>query len=328
MRTGLRQLAGAALGALLVLAIAPHCVGWFSVPTGGIGAVTVAKYPKGFDYFVILALTIASAIGALALGRSQNPAPDTRRPAARQRATLMATVIVFLAMFIAHDHPFAFMEMFHEGEHLSPAAVMLDGGRPFGDIFFLHGFATDGGLDALVLGSNPSPKKTRRLETVLDAAALAMLVPIAAELTATTAGFLAAVFLSLCAIGAGEVPVFPYFRWLPLLIAVWALLAARRRPGALYVAAIASSLGILWSLDVGICAVAATAIITLIYTRRVALIAIAAIAAPLVVLLITHANLYHFFRDSFVIIPRAIDAVWSHAAKLKTAVSPLRPSAT
>jgi hypothetical protein len=207
------------------------------------------------------------------------------------------------------------MEMFHEGEHLSPASVMLDGGRPYGDIFFLHGFATDGGLDALVLGSKPSPKKTRRLETVLDAAALAMLVPIAAELTATTAGLIAAVFLSLCAIGAGEVPVFPYFRWLPLLIAVWTLLVARRRPMARYVAAIASSLGILWSLDIGICAVAATAIITLLHTRRVALIALAAVVAPLAVLLITRAGLSHFVRDSFVIIPRAIDAVWSLPAK-------------
>jgi hypothetical protein len=312
VKPGLRQLSGAALGALLVFAVAPHCIGWFSVPTGGIGAVTIAKYPKGFDYFVILALTIAGAIGAFALSRSENPTPDTRHPTA---VTLLAALVVFVAMFIAHDHPFAFMEMFHEGEHLSPASVMLDGGRPYEDIFFLHGFATDGGLDALVLGSKPSPKKTRRMETVLDAAALAMLVPIAAELTATTAGLIAAVFLSLCAVGAGEVPVFPYFRWLPLLIAVWALLVARRRPDALYVAAIASSLGILWSLDVGICAVAATAIIILLYTRRVTLIALAAIVAPLVVLLIARADLPHFFRDSFVIIPRAIDAVWSLPAK-------------
>jgi len=304
---------GAVLGALFVVAVAPHCIGWFSVPTGGIGAVTVAKYPKGFDYFVILALTIASAIGAFALSR--NETAGSREPAARRRATLIATIIVFVAMFVAHDHPFTFMEMFHEGEHLSPASVMLDGGRPYGDIFFLHGFATDGGLDALVLGSKPSPKKTRRLETILDAVALAMLVPIAAELTATTAGLLAAVFLSLCAIGAGEVPVFPYFRWLPLLIAVWALLVARRRPMALYVAAIASSLGILWSLDVGICAVAATAIVILLYTRRVALIALAAIVAPLAVLLIARADLPHFFRDSFILIPRAIDAVWSLPAK-------------
>jgi hypothetical protein len=84
----------------------------------------------------------------------------------------------------------------------------------------------------------------------------------------------------------------------------------------LYVAAIASSLGILWSLDVGICAVAASAIVILIYTRRVTLIALAAIAAPLIVLLVAHADLHHFFRDSFVIIPRAIDAIWSLPAKL------------
>src|SRR5437763_14395875 len=83
----------------------------------------------------------------------------------------------------------------------------------------------------------------------------------------------------------------------------------------LFVAAIASSLGILWSLDVGVCAVAATAIVILIYTRRVTLIGLAAIAAPLLVLLAARADLHHFFRDSFVIIPRAIDAIWSLPAK-------------
>ncbi len=300
------------LGALLVFALAPFCIGWFSVPTGGIGAVTVAKYPKSFDYFVIIALTAASAIGAWAFARRQIVA-TTGRP--NGVAIWITTAIVFVTMFHIHDHPYAFMDMFHEGEHLTPASVMLDGGRPYGDVFFLHGFATDGGLDALVLGSKPAPKKTRRLETVLDAAALALLVPIAAEVTATTGGLIAAVFLGLCAIGACELPVFPYFRWLPLLIAVWALLVYARRRSVLYLAAIASSLGILWSLDVGICAVVASAIVILIYTRRVTLIAIAAIAAPLIVLLLARADLHHFFRDSFVIIPRSIDAIWSLPAK-------------
>ena len=347
----LLPLLGASLGALIVFAIAPHCIGWFSVPTGGIGAVTMAKYPKGFDYFVVIALTIASALGALALSARQLPATGNRQPTtSRRTATLITTIVVFVAMFLIHDHPYSFMDMFHEGEHLSPASVMLDGGRPYDDIFFLHGFAVDGGLDLLALGGKPSPKKTRRLEAVLDATALAMLVPIAAEVTATTAGLIAAVILALCAIGAGEVPVFPYFRWLPLLIAVWALLAYERqrqatgalasspagpaepalsevegsrrrsltgpRPsGLLFFAAIASSLGILWSLDIGVCTVAATAIVILIYTRRVTLIALAALAAPLVVLLTVRADLHHFFRDSFVIIPRAIDAIWSLPAK-------------
>jgi hypothetical protein len=304
---------GAVLGALLVFAIAPFCIGWFSVPSGGIGAVTIAKYPKGFDYFVVIALTLASAIGAWAFARRQIPATD-RRP--NRVAIWVIAAIVFVTMFVIHDHPYAFMDMFHEGEHLTPASVMIEGGRPYGDIFFLHGFATDGGLDALVLGGKPSPKKTRRLEAVLDAAALAMLVPIAAEVTATTGGFIAAIVLALCAIGAGEVPVFPYFRWLPLLIAGWALLVyAKRRRWPLYLAAVASSLGILWSLDVGICAVAASAIVILIYTRRVTLIAIAAIAAPLIVLLIARADLLHFLHDSFVVIPSSIDAIWSLPAK-------------
>jgi hypothetical protein len=304
---------GATLGALLVFAIAPYCIAWFSVPTGGIGAVTVAKYPKGFDYFVVITLTVVGAIGALAFARRQIEITE-HRP--NRVAIWITTVVVFVTMFVIHDHPYAFMDMFHEGEHLTPASVMLDGGRPYGDIFFLHGFATDGGLDALVLGGKPSPKRMRRVEAVLDAAALAMLVPIAAAVTATTGGFFAAVLLALCAVGAGEVPVFPYFRWLPLLIGVWALLdGAPRRRWAFYVAAVASSLGILWSLDVGLCAVAATAIIIVIYTRRVTLIAIAAIAAPLLVLLIARADLQHFFRDSFVVIPRSIDAIWSLPAK-------------
>jgi len=313
----LLQVVGAAIGALIVFAIAPHCIGWFSVPGGGIGAVTIAKYPKGFDYFVVIALTLASAIGAFALSAHQPLTTDNRQPTTPRRATWIITAIVFITMFLIHDHPYAFMDMFHEGEHLSPASVMLDGGRPYRDVFFLHGFATDGGLDALVLGAKPSVKKTRRMQTLLDAAALAMLVPIAAEVMATTGGLIAAVMLTLCAIGAGEVPVFPYFRWLPLLIAVWALLAyaRERRRFLLYIAAIASSLGILWSLDVGVCAVAATAIVILIFTRRVALIAIAAIAAPLLVLLIARADLQHFVRDSFVIIPRSIDAIWSLPAK-------------
>ncbi|MEA2325170.1 MAG: hypothetical protein QOE68_129 [Thermoanaerobaculia bacterium] len=310
--TRTRLLIGALLGALTVFAVAPYCIGWFSVPGGGIGAVTVAKYPKGFDYFVVIALTLVSAVGALAFARRRIAVMDGRP---NRLAIWITAAVVFITMFVIHDHPYAFMDMFHEGEHLAPASVMLDGGRPYRDIFFLHGFAADGGLDALVLGGKPSPKKTRRVEAVLDAAALAMLVPIAAAVTTTTGGFIAAVILALCAVGAGEVPVFPYFRWLPLLIAVWALLDGAPRRWTIYLAAIASSLGILWSLDVGVCAVAATAIVILIYTRRVTLIAIAAIAAPLIVLLIARADLQHFFRDSFVIIPRSIDAIWSLPAK-------------
>jgi len=51
------------------------------------------------------------------------------------------------------------------------------------------------------------------------------------------------------------------------VIAVWALLAAGRRRPLSTLPPVASSLGILWSLDVGVCAVVATAIVILLYTR-------------------------------------------------------------
>src|SRR5205814_1795202 len=49
--------------------------------------------------------------------------------------------------------------------------------------------------------------------------------------------------------------------------------------------------------------------------NRIILLAIIAIALPFIVLLATHAGVRQFLADSFVIIPRAIDAVWSLPAR-------------
>ena len=165
---------GAAIGAAVAALIAPQIRGFFPVPTGGVGATTVLRYPKGWDYAVVALLTTGAFLGALAsspAGRAPSSAPGggtpLGQPAGRRRS---ATLIVFLLMLFAHDHPYSFMDMYHEGEHLAPASVYLDGGKPYKDVFVLHGLATDGGLDALVLGNKPSPLKARRLET--DALAL------------------------------------------------------------------------------------------------------------------------------------------------------------
>jgi len=297
---------GAAVGGAVAALIAPHLRGLFSVPTGGVGACTVLKYPKGWDYAVVALLTLGSAIVALAsspAGRAPSAAPVAPPTRPGPSLTLGVTFVVFLLMLFAHDHPYSFMDMYHEGEHLAPASVYLDGGAPYKDVFVLHGLATDGGLDALVLGSKPSPLKTRRLETVLDAAALALLVLIAAELTTTNAGFLLAVLVGLSAIGAGLLPVFPYFRWIPLLLA---LLGVLRRNW--WLACLASTLGLLWSVEIGLYAIAATAAMLLLI-RPKTWAPLVAIVAPFVVLLIVRADIHHFLADSFIAIPRAADAI-------------------
>jgi hypothetical protein len=296
--------AGAAIGAGIAAAIASLLKPLFDPPDGGVGFVTVHSYPKGWDYAVVALL----ALGAFAGGSSARfqRASATPVPRVGWRATLHVTIVVFVLMLFIHDHPHALMDPFHEGEHLTPGFLFRSGDRPFADVFVLHGLAADGGLDALVLGDPPSPRRVRRLQTVLNAVTLSLLVPIAAEVVATTGGLVAAVFASLCATAAFWVPVFPYFRVAPVLIATLALLRYLRTgsTAALFAAFAVSVGGLLWSLDAGTCAVLGTAIVAGMAARKRAFW-LPVFMLPLLLLP------RQFWIDSFVIIPAAIDAVWA-----------------
>ncbi len=295
---------GAAAGAAAAALIAPHIRGFFHVPTGGVGACTKLGYPKGWDYAVVALLTMGSAIGALVTPSvSEGPGGVGGGGTPHIRPTWTSALLVFILMLFAHDNPYSFMDFYHEGEHLAPASMYLDGAKPYTDVFVLHGLAADGGLDFLVMGSKPSPLKTRRLETVLDALALALLVPIAAEVTTTTFGFLGAALVGLCAVGAGLVPVFPYYRWIPLLLAVLGVL--RRN---WWLACLASTLGLLWSVEIGLYSIAATAAMMLLI-RPKTWAPVVAVIAPFVVLVAVRADIHHFLADSFIAIPRAADAI-------------------
>jgi hypothetical protein len=330
MSQGGRVAIGALAGACATAALAPLIRPLFSPPAGGVGLVTVNHYPKSWDYAVIALLIAFSFLGAWLASKPFGEWPQ-RESSVRRRNVIIATLAVFVVMLFIHDHPYLHMDPFHEGEHLTPAFLLRDGARPYGDIFFLHGFATDGGLDALVLGDPPSPRRERRLETVLDAATLALIVPIAAEIAVTPLGIAAAALASLCELAAGQLPSFPWFRLAPVLLAVLGMLryAKRGKPTSLMLAFTASTLGVLWSLDSGTYALAATALSFVairflrleanpLPLRRVLIFAAIALALPIVVLVATRADLGHFFVDSFVIIPSAIDAVWSLPARATT----------
>jgi hypothetical protein len=327
MTDGARVTLGAAAGAMTVALIMPLTSPLFRPPTGGIGFVTVHSYAKSYDYALMLLLVAGAFVGGLAAGwtkRHGEPAGLSDMGTPRRVPAFVGSLVVFVLMLFIHDHPYVLMDPFHEGEHLTPAFLLTSGERPYSDFFVLHGLGADGALDALFLGDPPSPHRTRRVETFLDAATLALLVPIAAEVCATPPGVAIAVFASLCAVAAGQLPVFPYYRLAPMLLATLALLRYVRRggAGALFVAFSASTLGILWSLDTGSYALAATAVIfgavritkseaAPLSTGRVLLIAAIALAMPFAILLALGAGVRQFLVDSFVIIPGSIDAVWS-----------------
>jgi hypothetical protein len=331
--TRLRIVAGSVGGAIVALLVSPLFRPLFHPPTVGAGFVTVHGYPKGFDYFSsALVILLALGGGVMAGGRL-----EPRDVAPQRRRVLPWTMLVFVLMLFAHDYPYAFLDHFHDGEHLAPGFLMKSGVRPYSGVFLLHGLATDGGLDALTMGEPPSPGRVRRVTLVLDAAALALLVPLASELCATGAGIAVAVVLSWSAIAAGLLPLFPWFRLFPPLLGCLFLLRYLRlgRTGWLFGAFICATLGVLWSLDTGTYAVAAVvvsyALIRIFSLEREApgwgrVIALAGIAMllPLLVLLVAGADLRQFFLDSFVVIPRSIDAIWALPAPVSVNSEALR----
>lgn len=329
MTNAVRVAIGSCAGGAAAAFVAPLLRPLFHPPTGGVGFVTVHAYPKGWDYAVVALLIAGTFLGGAAamlpwrVDRSRASGSQPRSGVSR-RFTVAGSLVVFVLMFFIHDHPYVHMDPFHEGEHLTPAFLLRAGERPYTDFFVLHGLASDGGLDALVLGNPPSPRHERRLETILDAATLAMLVPLACEIVATPVGAAAAVFMSLCGVAAGQLPVFPYYRLAPLLLSALGLLRYVRSGSArwLMLAFSASSLGVLWSLDTGTYAFAATAAAFVLLRAgcleskplaagRVILLAVIAMALPLALLAVLRAGIGQFFVDSFVTISRSIDAVWS-----------------
>jgi hypothetical protein len=315
-------LAGIA-AAILIAPLLPVLKPLFSVPGNGVGLVSVTHYPKGWDYAVVgilfVVATIAAIAIALALRPAPSPAPRERVAEGRVRAWFipLLMLIVTIAILPARDHPYEFADPYHEGENLSPLSVMMSGGRPYRDVFFMHGVGADGGIDRLVIGDPPSIVRTRRLRAFLSAATVSLLVPIAAEVSSTWLGVIAATILSLCGIAAGQLPATPHFRLLPLLLAVWlSLIAIRTGRRAFIVASCAvASAGLLWSLDVGLFAIAgiwAWLILLRPFDRRTLAISGAATVttAPLI-LVIIRGDISRFFRDSFLRLPECFDAIYS-----------------
>jgi hypothetical protein len=325
---------GTVAGVVAGILVAPQLVRLrplFRVPGNGIGLVTQLQYPKGWDYAVVAALfSVAAAVSfgvAIAVrARADGSAQSTDPASGGGQGSVMERhpwVVLFLMVAVAaltipaRDDPYEFIDPYHHGENLSPASEMLRGARPYRDIFFMHGIATDGGLDLLVMGSPPQPVRALRFRAFLSCLTLALLVPIAAEVSVTLGGMIGGVAASLAALAAGELTTFPFFRLAPLLLTVWLVLRSlrTRRSRDLAMASCIAGAGLLWSVDIGVFAVGGLWG-WLILSRRVPVKRMAVLAAltagtPLLLLLMLRADVGRFLRDTFIRFPECFDAIYS-----------------
>jgi hypothetical protein len=259
---------------------------------------------------VAISIVIALVIVAIAIALGGTKAVD---PHAMRAVTAYAVVplLLYCASYASTAALAQWIDLFHRGEALGPASDYLRGKVPYRDVFVLHGLLDDGLLDAwlmqlfgrspsvglarpAVLGSFAAPALWYLGMAIFDSMPLAALVMVFGVVTTID-----------------NERIFFEIVVLALLVA-----AIRRRSQALAIlAGMAAAVTFFFSYDIGLYAIGGS-ILTLIVLRQTRGVAaflggLAAGAAPFAIYLGMRGALGEFATNSFVTVPRIIDAVWS-----------------
>jgi hypothetical protein len=261
---------------------------------------------------VVVGLALATTvIAAPALGRSRIVAP-------------LALLAIFVAGLIAYYRPAKRLDLFEDGMILFGASSLADGARPYLDVYPVHGWGADGGLDAIVF---------RHVEHDLHAFQVIRAVMTALALTCLAAASL--LFFNDLVWGAfgylaclGFCP-FVSERHIPGLLAYCLLIRASRdhRINDWIWAGVVSAVTLFETLDFGIIFVVAGAVgpVALRILRRESPVrALPAVlrfggglllgAAPFVAILAARGSLGEFVSVSFREIPRMVSPAWNFPA--------------
>jgi hypothetical protein len=258
-----------------------------------------------------------SVICGLALGAAIVLAPRLRRSRVVVPIALLA---VFVAGLVAFYRPAQRLDLFEDGLILFGASSLANGARPYLDVYPIHGWGADGGLDAILFRyAEHDLHAFRVLRAVMTALALAS-VAAAAILFFGDVGWGALGFLGCLAFCP-----FVSERHVPAMLAYCLLIQASRSGGTgrwLW-AGIASGVTLFITLDFGTILLIGGSIapIALVLVERKPLRAAASGTVgfgagfllgcvPFVAILAVRGAFPEFLRVSFIEIPRSITPVW------------------
>jgi len=224
----------------------------------------------------------------------------------------VAPLLLFVFSYSSVASLSQWIDLFHRGETLGPASEYLRGEAPFREVFVLHGMLEDGLLDAFLmsfLGRDAQISATRaEVLSSLMAPALWFLGLAASRNGVIALGF---VFLGFFTAADNQRGLFE-------IVVVALLLVALQRGNrtVAFMAAAFTAITLFFSLEIGLYSIAGS-IVSLILTkagRRLLPVWLAGFASGLVPFFLYLANsgsVGEFFRTSFVLVPRIIDATWS-----------------
>ena len=270
---------------------------------------------------VAISIVMTTVVAAIVIALRGNDAVDGRavRIAA---AYAIIPVLLYCVSYASTAALSQWIDLFHRGESLGPASDYLRGKIPYRDVFVLHGLLDDGLLDAwlmrlfgrsvsvvlarpVVLGSFAPPALWYLGMAIFDSIPLAALVVLLGAVTTVD-----------------NERIFFEIAVLALLIG-----AIRRNSKTLFaLAGLVAGVTLFFSFDIGLYAIGGT-ILTLLLSpaksRRYVepalqpariipfLFGFLASAAPFAIYLAIRGAFGSFLTNSFVVVPRVIDAAWS-----------------
>ena len=188
---------------------------------------------------------VSIAAGLLVAGAIVAP-PAERKP---QRLAPLLVASLFLAAVFAYYRPLAPIDLFEDGLILFGAGELAAGGRPYLDVYPIHGWGADGGLPAVLFRFVEHDLVAfHLLRAVLSAVALASLAA-ASMLFFQDLGWSALAFLACLAFCP-----FPSERHAAALVAWCLLIRATRsnRPRDWTYAGVATAVALFMTLDFGV----------------------------------------------------------------------------
>ncbi|MBN1424457.1 hypothetical protein JXA88_07865 [Candidatus Fermentibacteria bacterium] len=279
-------------------------------PLGGLVILNADPASHALRTAAVVAVIAACILAAVAAGRAS---AISRRLTSRLFWWVWAPAVLYATCYV-HDvrEP---IDLYHEGERLTPAAAIAQGAAPYKEVFLWHGLAENGLVPQMGLARDWSVHGVRAIQHAVDPFAMvALYVLLAICLGSPLKGVAAA------AVAAFTLPP-PHGRyWLPFLayaaMTMWLVRRCRdRRPA--FAAGCLGALAVFYSLDGGIAAAVAVAA-TLAYgatlppdpawprpwwrsTAAVLCGGLVGAAVPLIYLAVRGA-LPHFIQTSFSIV--------------------------
>ncbi|HVT43532.1 MAG TPA: hypothetical protein VMT00_04000 [Thermoanaerobaculia bacterium] len=273
-----------------------------------------------------IAISILAAVAAV-VSRKALPATALRR----LLIWVLAPFVIYCGTYASVASPWHWVDLFHRGESLGPASDYLRGKIPYRDVFVLHGLLDDGFADALLMrafGRDPTLSTDRIVVLSSATAPLLWFLGVA---------MFRSIPLALLVVAGGFVVSGDNQRALLELATVTLLIAALRRgserdvfpgrPLLTLLAGAAAALALFQSLDIGMYSIAGGVLaipLVHLFRRRAGevtsgagkhftafILGIAIGTAPFVVWLVARGAFTPFLRDSFVVVPSIIDAIWS-----------------